>query len=63
LIRRTVERMYVLGDWIMPAPWTKISVKHHPLSNPTCCKIVYLGTQSFPLIDLFLKYHDVSGYH
>jgi hypothetical protein len=65
LIRRTVERMYVPGDWIMPAPWAKISVtvKHHPLSNPACCKIVYLGTQNFPLIDLFLKYLDVSSYH
>jgi len=46
LIRRTVERTYVPGDWIMPAPWAKISVtvKHHPLSNPACCKIVYLET-------------------
>jgi hypothetical protein len=65
LIRRTAERIYVPGDWIMPAPWAKISVtvKHHPLSNPACCTIVYLGTQSFPLIDLFLKCLDVSGCH
>jgi hypothetical protein len=49
LIRRTVERMYVPGDWIVPAPCAKISVtvKHHPLSNPACCKIVYLRTRGF----------------